>query len=480
MEPEEAIPTGDDNSIGPAAAPAAQQAPSPQGDDGAIPEGPVQDQGATSQTQQGAPEQKRFGPLGKIVSYLMGEGAVHPQVLQQAAQQIDPESGMSASDRNLMVVEDAAKRGGPDAAWKIVQANRVAYNAKQAFAYAALNGNQQKQPDVHAAVDAANQAADHVLDGSNARFMVSTGGQITATVKGADGQPQVFDLNPDQFRQYLNVGGAGQYDKQMQKGGIARTLTNITQNQQRVSSVAGTPPMKGRQGPQQAAPQQAPQPQDQAQLGGKVDGFGPRIDPDLGYSPQLQRRANAMFPPGAASDRERQDWMSKQQGSEDAMKNKVDVAEATGESRENVAKSRAGSVTEQQRLKNEGSLATQGEKNKGWQYAADAKRAAAQIIADQKAAQQGNKDAQSRIESARKMIATKRMSAGKLTPEDEALEKQLTASATGGGQQQQAPQRQAPAQQQANPGTPPVAGARFYKGQWYTRGQNGEAVPVQQ
>jgi len=64
------------------------------------------------------------------------------------------------------------------------------------------NGNQQKPPDVHAAVDAANQAADHVLDGSNVRFMVSTGGQITATVK----KPRlpaaaVFDLSPDQFRQ---------------------------------------------------------------------------------------------------------------------------------------------------------------------------------------------------------------------------------------------------------------------------------------
>lgn len=454
MEPDEAIPTGDDDAIGTAPTAAAATAPQPQGDDGAIPEGPVQEQ---------QDQPKRFGPLGKIVSYLMGEGAVHPQVLQQAAEQIDPESGMSASDRNLMVVEDAAKRGGPDAAWKIVQANRVAYNAKQAFGYAAINGTQQKPPDVKAAVDAANQAAEHVLDGSNANFMVSTGGQITATVKGPDGQPQVFDLSPDQFRQYLNVGGAGQYDKQMQPGGIARTLKTVTQ--------ARAP------GAQQApAQQEAP-----AKMGAGAS--APPVGSSAGeetYSPELRSRAWGMFP-GAGSQKERAEWLASQQSATDTLKNKVDVAEATGESRENAAKARAAGGTEQQRLKNAGAKDVAETRLKGWQYASDAKKAAAQIAADQKAAHDGNVDARARIETARKAIATKRMTAGELSTDDKALEAQLTQQAS--QPRQQAPAQQAPQQQAApaaSPGAPPVPGARFYKGQWYTRGANGEAVPYQQ
>lgn len=490
MEPDEAIdtsdlPQGDNEAVG-----SPQAAPQPQGDDNSITApGPARQGQDMPQDQ--APAQgeapKRFGPLGRIVSYLMGEGAVPPQVLQQAGQQIDPHGQMSQSDRNLMVVEDANKRAGPEAAWKIVQANRVAYNAKQAFGYAALNGNQQKPPDINAAVDAANQAADHVLDGSNVRFAPGQGG-VTATVKGPDGNTQQFNLTPDQFRKYLNVGGDGQYDKQMQQGGIARTLTNITQNQQRVSSVGALPPLAGAK-PQSAQDQAQDDDQDNeaqapdTQLGAKVNGFGPTIDPDSGYSAQLQRRANAMFPPGAASNHERQNWMATQQSAEDALKNKVDIADSNSEARVKAAEVRAKGGVDTQHVKNEGAVATKELQIKGWQYAADAKRAAAQITADQKAAAAGDKAALARTNMARQAIAVKHQTGKDLTPEETALQAQLTQQ----GQQamqgqraptQAAPQRQAP--QPAAPGAPPVPGARQYKGQWYTRGPNGEAVPVQQ
>lgn len=454
MEPEEAIPTGDDNSTG-TPPPAAQQAQGdsgavgeqaiPTGDDNALPEGPAQPQ------QPQGPQ--RFGPMAKIVSYLMGEGAVPPQVLQQAADQVDPESGMSASDRNVMVVHDAATRGGQDAAWKIMQANRVAYNAKQAFAYAALNGTQQKPGSVTAAVDAANQAAEHVLDGSNAHFMVSQGGQITATVKGADGGPaQVFDLTQDQFRQYLNVGGAGQWDRQMQPGGIQATLTKLAAGPQRSDA-----PTEARAANTQQD-QQDPSTTRQGQFRMTSPG-------EEQYDETLQRKAWGMFP-GAGSTKERAEWLASQEQNQDKLQNAVDVAKEKGINTTRAAQIRADAVEKQQKLRNEGATAVAGIRLEGWKYKSDAETANEQIKADQKAAQAGHKDAQARIESSRKAIATKRMTAGTLTPEEEAMEKQLTQSGQQAIAGQQAPTgaakpaptgqaapvgQQAPAQQGAIP-----------------------------
>lgn len=451
MEPEEAISTGDDTTG--ALPPTAQEAPLPQGDsepapaqqaiptgdDNSIPSGPIQQQQAPT-----APQ--RFGPLGRLVSYLMGEGAAHPQVLQQAADQIDPESGMSASDRNLMVIEDANRRGGQEAAWKMLQANRVAYNAKQAFAYAALNGNQQKRPDVHAAVDAANQAADHVLDGSNARFMVSTGGQITATVKGPDGGPaQVFDLSADQFRQYLNPGRAGMWDRQMQPGGIGRTLTNITQNQQRVSSVGQLPPLAGARQAQAEPEEEARQgPQDPAST--PQGQFRMTSPGEETYDPKLQKRAWGRFP-GVGSSAERADFMAGQEAASDKLKNNVEVAETKGEAANTVAATRGTFGNQGKEIDAKSRETVAGTRLKGFMYASDAKKAAAQIVSDQKAAAAGSKDAQARIDSSRKAIATIRQTGGTLTPEQAETEKLLNQRGQQALQGQGAPaQQQAPAQ----------------------------------
>lgn len=436
----QAIPTGDDDSIG--------TPPAGQGDTGAI--------GAE---QPEAP--KRFGPLGRIVSYLMGEGAVHPQVLDQAADQIDPQGQMSPGDRNVMVVEDANARGGKEAAWKMLQANRVAFNAKQAFGLAAANGSPQKPPDLNAAIDAANQAESHVLDGSNVNFMLSTGGQITATVKGADGKQQVFDLTPGQFKQYLNIGGEGQWDKLMSPGGIAAALTKISQGSQggqlqtRTVSTPGFSPTGQQPNARRPAAAQ-PKPFEMRSAGEET------------YDEQLQKRAWGLFP-GAGSQKERADWLSAQEQKENELQNKVDVAKEVGENRIKAAREtgasrvQAADVTGQHR-------------ESGWKYASDAKTAAAQIKADQARAAAGDKGSQARIETGRKAIAAKRTTGAALTPDEESFEKQLTA----GARAPQAPTPQAPTPQAATPGQPPVQGAKFYKGQWYTRGPNGESVPYQQ
>jgi len=73
-----------------------------------------------------------------------------------------------------------------------VQANRISYNAKQAFAYAALNGNQQKPPDVHAAVDAPIRLPTTCSMAATCAHGEHRW-QITATVKSPGSpQPQVL------------------------------------------------------------------------------------------------------------------------------------------------------------------------------------------------------------------------------------------------------------------------------------------------
>ena len=75
-------------------------------------------------------------------------------------------------------------------------------------------------------------------------------------------------------------------------------------------------------------------------------------------------------------------------------------------------------------------------------------------------------------------LVAKVSTGGKLEPNEQAVWDKVMAGTPdpSGGQQQAAPQQQAPA---ASPQAPPVQGAKLYKGQWYTRGPNGESVPYQ-
>lgn len=455
----QAIPTGDEGAIGNQVP--GQPLPVGQGDNGQI----------------GAPQPdqpKRFGPLGRIVSYLMGEGAAHPQELQQAADSVDEHRSMSKSDANILAVEQASQQGGKEAAWKLVQANRVAYNAKQAFAMAALQGNQQKRPDIRAAVDAANQATDHILDGSNVKFAASQNG-VTATVKPASGEPQTFNLTPQQFRQYLNVGGDGQFDKQMQ-GGVAATLARIAQNN----------PQPAPASPAAPAPAADPAAAPAAKRGGSINGdkFGPLDDGN--YPVALQRKAWQLFP-GAGSSAERADWMSKQESATDALKNKVDVAEATGEARNEVAKTMAGGRQQVAVTQGETARDVAATKKEGWQYASKQKHETAMAQLAQKIAHEANSNANQAQMRALKLVQTKMMSAQPLSKEEQAMVDTLPGAAQAsaavtapGARPQQAPAVPTGQAQAVPTGQPPVPGAKFYKGTWYTRGANGESVPVQQ
>lgn len=441
---------------------------------------PTQDAGLGTDST-GQPATGPNGPIGrgvkKIVSYLMGAGAAHPAQLEQAAAQADPQGSMSPGDRNIMAVHDAGEMDGPAAAWALVQANRVAYNAKQAFAYAALNGNQKKPADLNAAIQAANQAGDHVLDGTSVQFSPGQNG-VTATVMSPGSeQPQTFNLSTDQFREYLNVGRTGQWDRLMQDG-IPATLQKIAAGGQRGQQMAG-----GRMQPPQPAGA-TPQPKQTnfgntpstMNLSGNQDAIPDSATADnTGYDPQLVARADRMFP-GITQQGQRDQWLAAQEQRQDELQNKVDVAKETGENRVRAARETGNARVQAGDRAAQSRENVQKDKSAAWRYASDAKTATAQITADQKAAHAGNLEAQQRVESARKAIAAKRATGATLSPEDEAFEKQLVQRA---GSQPAQPQRPA-AQQQAPQGQPPVPGAKFYKGSWYTRGPNGESVPVNQ
>lgn len=478
------VPAGEDNSgMGPVAdAGAIDTSEAPQ--DNVGPNGPI------------ARNLRAFpGNVKRIASYLMGEGAADPQVIAQAGQQADPEGQLSPDERNAVAVQKVAETQGPEAAWKLMQSHRVAYNAKQAFGYAALNGTAQKRPDLAAAVDAANQAAQHVLDGSSSQFAVGPDGQVTATVKSpGSNQPQVFNLTPDAFRRYLNVGQDGQYDRLMQPGGVAKTIAGLSrsggQGQTRISQLRPLP----KQAPP-ASDEPEPLPAEETNFGktpstmnlsgsNKVQ-YG-SMDRPATEDASLSERGDRLFP-SVSQQTEKEAWMNAEMARREGNENKIDVAaekgaadrdkaRITGQSRENVAATGAGA------------------KVTSAQLAADARREA---IAAKQSAESGKlavrireleaRNANSAQLRALKVIQTKRLALEPLTPQEEAQEKSFVgdaepaAAVTRPAAPQQAPQQRAPQapQKQGNAQQPPVPGAKLYKGTWYTRGPNGESVPYQ-
>jgi hypothetical protein len=213
---------------------------------------------------------------------------------------------------------EANAEDGPHAEWKRVQDNRVAFSAKQALAYAAVNGTSQRLPDLNAAIDAANQAQAYVLDGSNVQFAPAQEGGVSVTVTPPGDQPQRIRLSVDAFRKYLNLGRNGQWDKLTGRGVLA-TLQQLSQ------------PTQNRASP----PQAKPQPQPYVIPKGEGDAYVPpplktnfgktpstlnlsgndyMQDPQpdkTNYGERLEARSWARFPSGPES--ERQQWMAEQE-----------------------------------------------------------------------------------------------------------------------------------------------------------------------
>lgn len=292
--------------------------------------------------------------LKDVLGYIMGKGAAPQQQADAAAAAVDPEGKLSPEDRNLLAVHQAGEVGGPGAAWAMVQSNRQAYNAKQSFARAALNGVDGKAGDVAAAADAATKAAAHLLDGSVATFKPDGGG-VSADVR-LPGQSQSIKikLTPEQLNQYLDVGSGGQYDKVLQAGGVPQTLQQIAKGQGE--------PLKG-PGPQaNAAARPGGRANNPAVRAGHAivrdvvdanqpalpgmfdkDGhyIGPPVPDNTQYGAQLESRSRAMFP-GVSQEAQRQAWMAKQDATTTDQKNKIDIATAGLKAKEKIAGIQAG------------------------------------------------------------------------------------------------------------------------------------------
>lgn len=223
MDPEETGAIGEAEQYPP-------QAPMPQPEE--TPAIPVEDDatGVDAAQQQQAAGPSRWGPGGEgprsgladaissgaksIMAMLQGASAADPRTIEQAGRQVDPEGKLPPWERNLQAVSHVRDTEGDQAAWSLLQAHRVSYDAKTSFAKAALQGSAQKPPDVDGAIDAANKAQHDVLDGSSVFFSKHRGG-VTATVSDPGGKSQNIHLSPQQFAQFLDTGGDGQWDKVM-------------------------------------------------------------------------------------------------------------------------------------------------------------------------------------------------------------------------------------------------------------------------
>jgi len=146
------------------------------------------------------------------------------------AQQTNFRQVLPPGNQNLMAIDAAVQRGDTKGAQALMQANRLAWGSQQGAALAAINGVQGKPADLNAAIDAANKAEQHVIDGSNVKFSHAGDGKITATVTMATGgPPQTIPLTVDQFRQFLNLGD-NHWDKLMNRT-VPATLQMLSSGQ---------------------------------------------------------------------------------------------------------------------------------------------------------------------------------------------------------------------------------------------------------
>jgi hypothetical protein len=320
-----------------------------------------------------APQTPQAQGPNKVASMLMGDGAAPPQTIQQTQAAVDPANTQPPGNQNLMAIQAAYEKGGPQAAIPLLQANRVAFNAKQAFAYAAMTGVPGKGPDLNAAIAAANEAEQHVLDGSNVKFAHADGNTITATVTmaGTGQEPQVIKLTPQQFKQYLHVGQDGQWDKLMETT-IPATLQRLSSSNQDANTLAKVSSVQNANNPYNSTKDDMGRSTGTDTAANKFDAkygeartkFDPETDDELLY------RADRQFP-GAGQEAEKQAWIQKQQGEE---------AERTSKEKTEIQKGK--NLVDEWNLRTKSNEAVAGTKKEASEYGADQRLKGVQGMSD--------------------------------------------------------------------------------------------------
>lgn len=365
-------PPPDNSGAAPVAAPQqAQGAIDTSDNSGAAPVTPPQPQPPAAPGSANSPSYGPLAGIGDAIKKLLGgEGAISPQLLDTVAQKADPSGKMTPADRQVMAIHQASQTQGDDGALAILQANRVAYGTKAAFARTALMGTPQKPGDLNAAIKAANQAQENLPDGSNVLFSPAGHGGVVAVVQFPGSKKTVqFNLSTPQFAQFLDVGKDGQFDKlmdvsapgmlqrlaQANAGGAAPQAPGAPagnaerqtgdQNATNLTGGGKQQPYKWGRLPDGS---QAP---DALDLSGETSPRKPATDEQLGLRDnELEGKSRAMFP-WASQEQQRQRYMSQQEDQEAGRQNNVDVATEKGKAANEVAKTNWGGRVEAQKIK---------------------------------------------------------------------------------------------------------------------------------
>lgn len=444
----------------------------------------------------------------RIIQYLMGAGAAHPDVVDKFAQGAKLEHpGISDDDANLLTVLKAKEHGGDEAASAVLQSHMQQYNAKNAFAYTAATGSGGKPADPQAAAKAASEASQHMLDGSTTTFHADPhGAGYVALVQspGADA-PFTFQLSPQQFASWVKPGGTGQWDKVISGyGDTASALSQLTQASPPSGDGTSSAPAQAQSPPQQrsAIPVKNEDGDTENVMPGDegtgIAGTGftkdqlnkispSKTDQDFNrFHPQrdsdIEARGRAMFP-WASQSRQREAWMNQQEDQQASRQNKIDVEKEKGTFRVQTQDSKNAGMNNAARTKADASrdVATT---RANAQIEAAKQRAVAD--AAKQAAVSGREDDRRRAKIFTTLINSSTI-ASQADIDKAAKAAGITLNQPATSQQPQAAAPQAPAprqqqQQQQQPAQRPAnvpAGAKLYNGKWYTRGPNGEAVPVQ-
>jgi hypothetical protein len=257
--------------------------------------------------------------MSRIITLFLAVLTTSAAVLssEAKAQQTNFRQVLPPGNQNLMALDAAVQKGDTKGALALMQGNRATFNTQQAAAFAAINGVPGKPADINYAIDAANKAEQHILDGSNVKFAHAAGGKITATVTMATGgQPQTIPLTVDQFKQFLNV-GINHWDRLMNQT-VPATLQQIASGRSAIVNA----------GPQAPAGKTASSAGntggDEDDQTGKFDKNGHYIGKPVkswsdqqaegdqnGFGVELEKRSRAIYP-DIGHEAERQQWMAAQ------------------------------------------------------------------------------------------------------------------------------------------------------------------------
>lgn len=410
-----------------------------------------------------------------VLSYLMGADGVAPEVVDGYKQG----ARGTEADRNLFAIERAYQDQGEKGAWGVLQALRRKYDLFMNHGRAAA-----EQGDFPAAAQSATQAMNNLPDGNNITFAPAQGGLVARL-----GQQSV-PLSRQAASEFMNTGKTGQFDTLIEVGapkvlqqlaGAAVTDNDGTQSQPADMQVQTQAPVTSGRG---RTPLNPADPDTDREVTMGHDMTLLRASPQYRDNfPENYRRgatqperlgsARILTPPGSGwrrgadhadarnasmMDRER----LKQAGLDRREKMRTERMSARDASRTDLEQRKAlaaATKMEQQsndaRLRERGRMARAAISNPNFLLQTDEQRANIyKQFGIDKLMQEGDSSA----------------------PKPE--QPRQSSPAAPPAPKPTAPQPSSNASPVQRPGNVPE-GARLYKGKWYTRGPNGEAVPVE-